>query len=150
MPVSDIFLPILVIFRNNYYDHNFRETFQILSILCRNTMLLFLGRHNKPNKKRFLPKLFSSKSTQTVTCSKHCLVYVFLHPSVLQYAVKTSNLWSSYDHYFRRFGPIFGGKIGVFLKSDVMIQFLHKLALFCSKTAGTSVTSGHKTMIKQL
>jgi hypothetical protein len=40
-----------------------------------------------------------------------------------------------YDHNFMRFLPIFGKKIGVFLKNQSMIQFLHNLALFLAKTA---------------
>jgi hypothetical protein len=40
------------------------------------------------------------------------------------------------DHNFRRFLPIFGENIGVFLKSYVyLIKFLHNLALFYVKNA---------------
>jgi hypothetical protein len=38
-----------------------------------------------------------------------------------------------YDHNFRRFLPIFGEKMVFFMKTNVMIQFLHNLAFVLSK-----------------
>jgi hypothetical protein len=49
----------------------------------------------------------------------------------LQHKVRKSN-WSwgrCYDHNFLRFLPIFGEKIGVFLKKQCYDQFFHNLAL---------------------
>jgi hypothetical protein len=40
-----------------------------------------------------------------------------------------------YDHNFLRFFPIFGEKIGIFSKTNVMITILHNLALFGVKNA---------------
>jgi hypothetical protein len=40
-----------------------------------------------------------------------------------------------YDHDFHRFVPIFGEKNGVFSKTNVMIEFLQKLAVVREKNA---------------
>jgi hypothetical protein len=42
-----------------------------------------------------------------------------------------------YDHNFLRFLPIFGVKIGVFSKANVMVKFLQKLVVVGAKSANT-------------
>jgi hypothetical protein len=37
----------------------------------------------------------------------------------------------SYDRNFQRFSQIFGEKLAFFLKNNVLLQILQKLAVFC-------------------
>jgi hypothetical protein len=48
----------------------------------------------------------------------------------------TTAIWGRcYDHNFLRFLPIFAKKLAFFSKTNVMIKFLHNLALFRVKNA---------------
>jgi hypothetical protein len=59
-----------------------------------------------------------------VTAEKYCL----------QFAQHIT--WGRcYDHNFLRFAPIFGRKRAFFLKNNVMIQILEKLAVLCTINA---------------
>jgi hypothetical protein len=58
---------------------------------------------------------------------------------MLQNSLATQHSWDRcYDHNFLRFSTIFGEKIGVLSKTNVMIKFLHNLALFRVKNANFS------------